>query len=155
MRRGPPIPPAVVWLGGTGLLPFLAGTTLAWVGDGAAAETGRFAVLTYGAVILSFLGGIVWGVAAAETHRLDRDGSVELFALSVLPPLVGWSALFLHGPHGFTLLGLAFLGQLALDKRMRDLNLVPPWWIGLRLVLTTGVILCLALTAAAELGNGV
>jgi hypothetical protein len=141
------MPPAVIWLGATGLLPFAAGTALAWAGEGGASDMARFAVLTYGAVILSFLGGIVWGVAAAGAHRLDRDGSAELFALSVIPPLVGWSALFLHGPHGYTMLGLAFLGQLALDKRMRDMNLVPSWWIGFRLALTSGVILCLALTA--------
>jgi hypothetical protein len=153
MRSGPPIPPAVVWLGGTGLIPFAAGATLAWIGQGQTAQTAGFAVLTYGAVILSFLGGIVWGVAAAQIHRLDREGSAELFALSVIPPLVGWSALFLHGTHGFTLLALAFLGQLALDKRMRDLNLVPPWWLWLRLGLTTGVIVCLVLTAVAIAGR--
>ncbi|MQX37289.1 DUF3429 domain-containing protein [Roseospira navarrensis] len=149
MRQGPPIPPAVIWLGGTGLLPFVGGTALAWIGGGQTVATASFAVLTYGAVILSFLGGIVWGVGAAQMHRLDREGSAELFALSVIPPLVGWSALFLHGTHGFTLLSLAFLGQLALDKRMRDMNLVPHWWLGLRLGLTTGVILCLVLTAVA------
>ncbi len=143
------MPPAVVLLGVAGLLPFAAGTALAWIGTGGAAGVGAYAVQTYGAVILSFLGGIVWGVAAAQSHRLDREHAAELFAFSVVPPLLGWSALFLQGTHGFTLLALAFLGQLLLDKRMGDLSLVPAWWIGLRLALTTGAVLCLALTAVA------
>lgn len=150
MRSGPPIPPTVLLLSVTGLLPFLAGAGLSWVAHPPLAETAAFAVLTYGAVILSFLGGIVWGVAAASSHRLLAEHSVELFALSVIPPLLGWSALFLKSPHGYTLLALAFLGQLALDKRMRDMRLVPGWWVGLRLALSTGVILCLGVTAMAE-----
>ena len=150
MRSGPPIPPAVILLSATGLLPFLAGAGLSWANHPSLAETAAFAVLTYGAVILSFLGGIVWGVAAASSHRLVKEHSVELFALSVIPPLVGWSALFLESPQGYSLLALAFLGQLALDKRMRDLRLVPWWWIGLRLALTSGVILSLLVATMAQ-----
>ncbi|MBB4266012.1 DUF3429 domain-containing protein [Roseospira visakhapatnamensis] len=154
MRSGSPVPAPVVWLSAAGLLPFLAGAGLSWAGHPPLAETAAFAVLTYGALILSFLGGIVWGVAASVSQRLTEENAVELFALSALPPLVGWSALFLNSPHGYSLLALAFLGQLVLDKRMRDMRLVPGWWLGLRLALTSGVILCLVLTAMAQVVSG-
>ena len=48
--------------------------------------------LAYGAVILSFLGGIRWGAAlrgiGASQRRFD-------FAISVIPSLAGWAALLI------------------------------------------------------------
>ena len=51
-------------LGIAGLIPFAAGAALALLSDDAAAA--RAALLAYGAVILSFLGAVHWGLALAS-----------------------------------------------------------------------------------------
>jgi hypothetical protein len=95
------------------------------------------AFVVYGAVILSFLGGIRWGSAVA----VDGSRPAGLW-LSVLPSL--WAAFFLWwGPPamaawglcaGFVLLGLAD-GFLTIPG-------FPSWMRRLRLRLSAAVVLC-------------
>ena len=69
------IPTAPLWLGLAGVLPFLWGAISAWntdisrpiadwLGPG---FLGRDLQLTYGAVILSFMSGVLWGFACKAT----------------------------------------------------------------------------------------
>ena len=59
------VPAMAAWLGGLGALPFV-GLAVAVVGlEGPARAVVVQALLGYGAVILSFLGGIHWGLAIA------------------------------------------------------------------------------------------
>ncbi len=62
---GRPAPPVALLLGYSGLIPFVGLTAAAFVtADGSAWPTAWFAL--YSAVILSFLGGIRWGVYASR-----------------------------------------------------------------------------------------
>ena len=133
----PDVPPAAAVLGLAGVLPFVA----AAIGSLQPGPLGAFALtalLAYGAVILSFLGGIHWGLA------IDRGSpSDSHLGIGVVPSLLGWVALLLGGSWGLMLLAAAFLVVLACDLRLTSQGIAPPWFPRLRLVLTNAVVLCL------------
>jgi hypothetical protein len=138
------VPPAALLLGAAGLLPFLwgAGTLLApdwgeWSRAALGARwTGRPLLVAYGAAILAFMAGTIWGFASRAPDGGRRQA--WLLGLSVLPALVaafaGWSVAALL---------LGFLGLLPLDRACARRGLAPGWWMRLRLPLTAGVVLCL------------
>lgn len=148
-RRAQPLPVPVAVLGSAGLAPFLVGTLIAVVEPQAGGLPWSQVVAVYGAIILSFLGGIAWGLAsaaAAQNPRLQvRSG---LFAISVVPALVGWVACFLPRPLGLLILAASFVAMLLLDRHVAAEGLVPAWWMRLRSVLS-------AVAAAALFALGV
>ncbi|NCQ22881.1 MAG: DUF3429 domain-containing protein [Rhodobacteraceae bacterium CG17_big_fil_post_rev_8_21_14_2_50_63_15] len=142
------IPRAPLILGLAGLLPFLWGALTVILPDLGlwTAQTigprfaGPYVMLFYGAVILSFMSGVLWGFATKATGTLASIG----YALSVIPAL--W-AFFMTGggpvSAGMNLI-FGFAGLLVLDWQFARWGLTPPWWMALRLLLSTVVIACLA-----------
>ena len=142
------IPRSALWLGLAGLIPFVWGalTTLnpalaEWgLRSFGARFIGPYIQLYYGAVILSFMSGVLWGFATKAEGAAATTG----YALSVIPAL--W-AFFMTGG-GPTTAGInlifGFVGLLLLDFHFARLRLAPPWWMPLRLFLTTIVLACLA-----------
>ncbi len=127
-------------LGLAGALPFVVLAALLWWqadGEHALALT---ALTGYGAIILSFLGGIHWGLALRNADADPRD-----FIISVIPSLLAWVALLLPAIPALTILAACFLGQLALDWRLR----LAAWFLLLRGLLTTIVVLSLLTGVAA------
>ncbi len=143
------IPRAPLILGLAGLIPFLWGalTVLApdlglWTAQAIGPRfAGPYVMLFYGAVILSFMSGVLWGFAARATGSLASTG----YTLSVIPAL--W-AFFMTGG-GPTSAGLnlifGFTGLLGLDWQFWRWGLAPEWWMRLRLLLTAIVIACLSI----------
>ncbi|MEP4431024.1 MAG: DUF3429 domain-containing protein, partial [Hyphomicrobiales bacterium] len=88
--------PATVakWLGYTGLIPFFTASIgiLIFRSDIELQSFIGLALLVYGAVILSFLGGIRWGTAL-NLH--DKQAQKWQLCLSVLPSLLGWTCVLL------------------------------------------------------------
>lgn len=102
----------------------------------------------YGACILSFMGAVHWGVAM----KLG-GGQAARYTASVLPALLGWSALCaLDEPDVRIrdrlpplLLAGGFLGVYAYDELALSRKLVPSWYSFLRTPLTLAVVgSCLA-----------
>ena len=139
MRR--PVPSAAAWLGFTGAIPFVAGL----VGSLAPslAIVGPYGLLAYGAVILSFLGGVHWGLA------MSADSAPLRLAASVAPSLVSWAALLWGGRLGLLGLAVAFAILLAFDLREAASGRAPAWYPALRRPLTAIVVACLALAGLA------
>lgn len=100
-------------LGLAGLLPFLGTLAAAWLAPPFWQVLAMQAFLVYGAVILSFLGGVHWGlalgggVAAAARHRR--------LAVAVLPSLVAWPALLIDARLGASCLAAGFLALRAYE----------------------------------------
>jgi hypothetical protein len=147
--RGIPVPALV--LGLAGLIPFGALALLVMFGrdlglDGLAIRVARHALMTYAAVILSFMSGVNWGLAIAvpSGSRLWRR-----LTLSVLPALVAWVFLVVPFESYQSLLGLAFALALLLTHDLWAVarSEAPDWYGRLRLLLTS--IAALALVAAA------
>jgi len=142
------IPRTPLILGLAGLLPFLWGALTVLVPDLGlwTAQTigprfaGPYVMLFYGAVIVSFMAGVLWGFATRATGRIAAAG----YALSVIPAL--W-AFFMTGggpqSAGLNLI-FAFAGLLLLDLQFTRWGLAPDWWMSLRLLLSAVAIACLA-----------
>ena len=92
--------------------------------------------LIYSALILSFLGGIWWGVAVARAPEGDQ---APLFGLAVAPSILALTlvGLSLRWPViASTLLGLVIVATLLVDRALRQRQLVPAWWMRLRVPLS-------------------
>jgi len=140
------VPSGAAWLGGLGLLPFVAGALLVATTDSPWAIDG---LRSYGAIILSFLGGIHWGLAIADDGASSGLGAIwPRLGASVIPALIAWVALLLDPTMGFLLLAIAFvlllLGDLAATRR----GFAPRWYPRLRVPLTSIAVLSLVLGAS-------
>ena len=141
------IPRPALILGLSGLLPFLWGVATL-LSPGLAQLTldvigprfiGPFVLVAYGVVILCFMSGVLWGFAARGAQSQWTG-----YALSVGPAL--WAFFFVGGGpiQALTALMTGFVVLLVIDLQFSRWGLTPPWWMPLRLILTTGVVLCLA-----------
>ena len=141
------IPTAPLVLGLAGLIPFLWGAAtlvaepLALWGQKTlgARFVGPYVQLFYGSVILSFMSGVLWGFATKAQGAQAGVG----YGLSVIPAL--W-AFFMTGGgpvSAGTNLIFGFIGLLLLDAAFSRWGLTPDWWMPLRLLLTTIVVLSL------------
>lgn len=103
----------------------------------------RRVIVIYGGAILAFLGGIQWGLSIRST--LPRVKLRRLVA-SMLPPL--WVVVALSLPLNVcTLILLVGLSaQLIYEWLERADAIYPPWYLPLRLQLTTALIAGLALS---------
>ena len=146
----PGVPMACRWLGGLGALPFVGLAVGSFWLDGLPQAYTVFALTAYGAVILSFLGGIQWGLAVADYGAAQgRGASYRRLTISVVPSLIAWWALLLTGPTALLVLACSFALMLALDWTATRSGEAPDWYPRLRLPLTACVVACLALGAAA------
>lgn len=127
-------------LGLAGALPFVTLAMLLWWRSDGNHALALAALTGYGAVILSFLGGIHWGLALR-----DPQGDGRMFAISVVPSLLGWVAVLLPAIPGLALLAAGFLGQMVLDWRLA----LAPWFRLLRMLLTAIVVVSLLTGVAA------
>ena len=135
---GVPLPAAV--LGAAGLLPFIAGVLTIYglmpgVGN---PVTGYLVLQSYGAAILAFMGGCLWGFAAQA-----GQSSWKLLGISVTPGLWAFSTTF--SPDALLSLIIGFFFLLVLDMLFRSWGLGPKWWLTLRIPLTVVVMICLGL----------
>ncbi len=142
------IPRSALLLSLAGLIPFLWGALTVLLPDLAmwTAQTigGRFAgpyvMLFYGAIILSFMSGVLWGFAA----RLEGAQAATGYALSVIPAL--WAFIMTGGGQTSTGISLmaGFAGLLGLDWLFWHHGAAPEWWMTLRVPLTAVVLACLS-----------
>ena len=126
-----------LWGVGTLLVPALNDLTLSTFGP---RFTGPYVLIAYGSVILSFMSGVLWGFAAR-----GAEGQWRGYALSVLPAL--WVFFMVGGgaSQALSALLVGYLALLRIDWQFSVWGLTPPWWMRLRLILTAGVVLALAL----------
>ena len=147
------IPVVPLCLGLAGAIPFVALSGLIIlphfdINLGLPERLLHHALLTYAALIASFLGGVRWGVSfAAPTAQQS-----SLFVVSIGPSLVAWVALALPRPYDLIVLITLFLCVLILDIHLVRQRLVPRWFGSLRLLLSCFVVLSLLGPLAFDLG---
>jgi hypothetical protein len=112
--------PVALWLGYGGLIPFVVGAALLWLIQPQWRSFTATALSAYAAVIVSFLGGILWGIGF-------RDGTPRLFLWGVVPSLVAATALMLSPGHGLLVHGLMLLSCYAVDRRVYPAHGLRAW----------------------------
>lgn len=143
-RRVPPLPRA---LGAAGLLPQAAAALAVATGRPDWLGAAQLLAGVYGGLILSFLGGLWWGLAAAAPAPPRwlwiAAFAPSLWCLAALAAGLVWSL------PGLTLLLLAAAILLTplVDHRLTGLQIAPPWWMRLRLPLSAGLGLLTLLVA--------
>lgn len=147
MQAASNIPRPALVLGWLGVLPFAAFALLSASGGVLRPGAAASALVLYGVVILSFMGGAQWGLAMAMT----RGGATAMgprLAISVLPALAAFGLWF--APPAMALIGLAgvFVALLAYDIATARAGAAPSWYPALRMQLTSAVVVCLLLGAA-------
>jgi hypothetical protein len=153
------LPLLAVALGLGGLIPFvaIAAGILLFPSDVPVPRLVQ-AVIAYGAVILSFLGAVHWGLALAD-DRLAVPGHARTLrlrlALGVLPALVGWAALLIPMVASpllaLVVLLIGFVLTVLAEARATRDGLMPPGYMRLRWLLTAVVMLCLLAILLARL----
>jgi uncharacterized protein DUF3429 len=142
----PPIERQATILAYSGLVPFFALFIVVWLTPGLI-DIGPgtqiiYWGMMYGAILLSFMGGIHWGIALMQTREnRDLTSILERFSGSLLPAIIGWIAIipsYLLGPviipsfWRFALMLFAFIYLLIADQRSVRNGLLPKWYGRLR-----------------------
>ncbi len=132
------------WLGHAGLLPFVVGAALVWLVQGEARVYAAMALAAYAALIVSFLGGIHWGLAMRQP-----EAPPATLAWGVVPSLVAWPAVIMPAYAGLVLLGLMLLVCYAVDRRSYP-RLGAAAWLTLRFRLSAVASLACFIGAAGS-----
>jgi hypothetical protein len=124
-------------LGMSGLLPFISVPAYMMVNQIFMPDM-AFAQMAYGAVVLSFIGGVRWGFTLPEENPIQPNW-INL-GYSVMPSLVAWGGLLLPYPWSLFIMmgGLTVAGYF--DMAMFG---YPPWFKGLRFLLSFVAVLSL------------
>jgi len=105
-------------LGYLGLLPFIGGLVLMMFKETLFELFGQQIFITYSAIILSFLSGVLWGAAL---EGFDNTLGRTALILSNLFALAAWAALLLDGyaKLAVALLAIGFLAVWFAEKHIR------------------------------------
>ncbi len=131
-------------LGYAGLVPFALLATLLWTVSVDQQANVAMALVGYGAVIASFLGGIHWGIAG----QLPVNDAKFHYAWGIVPSLLGWVAVVVPGYVGLPLLVVTLTICYAVDRRTYPRV---GWtdWLPMRLQLTAVAVLSCVLGVPA------
>lgn len=138
------VPAAGQWLGYAGLIPFVAALLGFLFGDEPRQAYFARQFVAYGAVILSFVGAVHWGVALGS-GRLQ----IMRLSFSVLPALLAWAALLLPRVPAAWLLLVGFVVLRAWEASPPVASTLPAWYRGMRTRLTLVVGLLVLVFALA------
>jgi hypothetical protein len=129
-------------LGLAGLIPFWGLTFIVIFAEKSLSFSALKLQIAYGAVILSFLGGIHWGIAV---HSIEK-ATWPRMGWGIILSLVGWGAIFIPHIYSLVLLGLALISALVVDLQLVDNYSEGAWYRTLRFILSFGAISALLFT---------
>jgi hypothetical protein len=139
-RSSPQAPIVALVLGGMGLLPFLLATISHLPG------TGLFHLTLpwrgYGAIILSYMGGVQWGLAVSAQPE-NTVTAIRRYSISILPALGAWISMILESRPALIVQLVCFVMLLVYDVWTVSIHEAPHWYRTLRLRLSVVVCACL------------
>lgn len=107
-----------------GLIPFVMGALLIWLVSAEAHPYVALALSGYAAVIISFLGGIHWGLAM----RLAQPPAA-LLLWGITPSLVAWLAVMMPPSAGLVIQGVMLLACYGVDRRLYPAQGASAWLV--------------------------
>jgi ABC-type amino acid transport system permease subunit len=130
-----------------GLIPFVGLSVLLWLVDPDLHPFVALAMAGYGASIVSFLGGIHWGIGFRNVSRM-HNAPLFNFGWGVVPSLLAWVAITMPAFAGLPLLAIIMGLCYAVDRKAyREAGLEE--WLPMRLHLTVVAALSCLIGAAA------
>ena len=138
----PETPPAARALGLAGLVPFWVAALAVVLAEGEVEAAALRAQVAYGAVILTFLGGVHWGLALRAPH----ETSWARLGWGVTPSLLGWIALLMAPRPALALLAASLAAALFVDLRSLGAGVSAAWYLPLRRLLTAAAVASIALS---------
>lgn len=145
----PELPPMAWHLGHAGLIPFVLGTLLVWLVTPEAHPYVASALAAYAAVIVSFLGGIHWGLVMRMPTDAPPAAAQSALVWGVIPSLVAWMGVMMPPHAGLVVSGAAIVGCYLVDRRRYAAQGVGRW-LTLRFRLTGVASLSCFLSAAGS-----
>lgn len=145
------LPRLARWLGFAGLIPQLLIAALVMGGPPDVGGDASGLGMSYAALILSFIGGAWWGLAAQAGKKV----APWLWLMAVLPSLVAFAALAIasvgrSAVPGLLVLGAALIAALVIDLVLAAHEVCPPGWLSLRAPLSLGLgALCILIASFA------
>lgn len=134
------VPRTARLLGLAGLLPQLAAGYVLLENNADWRFTALAMAYAYGALILSFLGGLWWGLAAQA-----KNPPGWIWYAAVMPSLIAFASAWpwatgapWPGP-SMIALGVALIASLGVDWQLQRTGVAPGWWLELRLPLSIGL----------------
>lgn len=111
--------------------------------------------LGYGAVIISFLGAIHWGLEYAEKQPL-RERTRFRYGMGLAASIIAWPTLFLPVEYALTTQFMAFVALYFADSRAATRGWAPPWYGTYRFLLTAmvGLAIFISLVGRAKIRQG-
>lgn len=141
-------PPALALrLGYAGLIPFVLGAALTWVVRPDAHPYVVDALAKYAAVIVSFLGGIHWGLRMRPSGA--EGASSPGLVWGIFASIAAWVAAVMPAYAGLALLGALLLACYAFDRRAYP-AVGAAGWLTLRFRLTAVASLSCFIAAAGS-----
>lgn len=128
-----------------GLLALL--TLLAWPPHPGMQALALQALAGYAALLLSFTGGVHWGVGLRYLATTSRVPAFH-FVWGPLPALMAWAAMLLPAHAGLLLMAAVYALAHLVDERVWPGSGLAPW-VPLRRQFTIGAIACCVLGALA------
>jgi hypothetical protein len=147
-----PVPFPAILLGLAGLAPFIYGAILILAAPGAlptfglaaAGPAGGAMILErFGAAILGFMGGCLWGFASSR----PQGPSLALLVASAAPAFLAFVAIRETPALSCLWLAFGFVALQAIDLAFHRAGVAPDYWLTLRLPLTAIVMACLLVGA--------
>lgn len=118
-------------LGYAGLIPFVTFSIGCWIETSYLYHT-VYALITYAAIILSFMGAIHWGMAMSKTDNKQNNH----FIFSVIPALAAWFSLLIPEFFSLIILLMGFIFLISYDLAVEKSQGFPGWYIPMRIKLT-------------------
>ena len=137
-----PLDKTILWLGYGGLVPFVGLALLMWLVPPQFQVDVALALVTYGALIASFLGGLHWGTGFLMGEAAPR----MQFVWGVVPSLLGWLALLLPVRAGLPVLAVLLVACYSVDRTTYPVVGLGRW-LPMRLQLTGVAALSCSLAA--------
>jgi hypothetical protein len=123
-----------------GALPFIGLSASLWLAPTEYHAKITTALITYAAIILSFLGGIQWGGAVALAETAPKSART-MWLLSIVPSLLAWLMLFVSGAGTQLLIAITlFTFVWIIDALLHVQKLIPLWFFRFRTLITAIVL---------------
>jgi hypothetical protein len=130
----------------TGGVMFAAMTAVLLSGEAHVRIPAIAAIVTFGIVVLSYLGGIEAGLALHDQVGSEKTRALSL-CLSIIPSLAAWGVFWLPSPQYQIGASIAlFIAVWSSDLWLARQGLIPPWFVDMRTVVT--VLVCVILGLA-------